>query len=429
MLHCQKRARIYLLGLLITIFLISPSGADTENWNRNWAHYSDEQTITYSKNLQPFQYLPNIMIFDRIKGLVSWGKTAESDDLKQQQENTRSLLRKIQETDDDDLDAIEVLYLQIIEESPSTEIAEEIYWRLSNMYIQVYYPARDTDAIRILEEYLNRYPDSDYLDRRFSLFSNGLPVVKNRLVSLYSKEGEHEKMIRLFEEEIPDISNTPDSLVDYLLDYARSLEKVGRREEAITVYQMYILHEKGEMKDHARRNIIELGGELLESDTSGMVKEAARIGDISELDRLLKTGITPDTELLHIAVRSSQIPTVRYLLEEGIDPDGGIICWTQQSFRSLGSTPLYLAVQEKQPDMVQLLLDYGANSSLYGEGASSRLLIPLELAIESREYEIMEILLYNGAECYSRFFPPLLRIKMLKLSAYCYHTIRTCPKD
>ena len=285
---------------------------------------------------------------------------------------------------------------------------------MSNMYIQVYYPARDTDAIRILEEYLNRYPDSDYLDRRFSLFSNGLPVVKNRLVSLYSKEGEHEKMIRLFEEEIPDISNTPDSLVDYLLDYARSLEMVGRREEAITVYQMYILHEKGEMKDHARRNIIELGGELLESDTAGMVKEAARIGDISELDRLLKTGITPDTELLHIAVRSSQIPTVRYLLEEGVDPDGGIICWTQQSFRSLGSTPLYLAVQEKQPDMVQLLLDYGANSSLYGEGASSRLLIPLELAIESREYEIMEMLLDNGAECYSRFFSTSIENKDAK---------------
>jgi ankyrin repeat protein len=57
-------------------------------------------------------------------------------------------------------------------------------------------------------------------------------------------------------------------------------------------------------------------------------------------------------EQLHEACRGGQVATIRQLLDGGVPVD---------AIRAAGSTPLHTAIENKQREAVELLLDRGAN--------------------------------------------------------------------
>lgn len=54
----------------------------------------------------------------------------------------------------------EGLYLRMIDECPETELAEESYWALSNLYLDDFDEPKEDKAREILELFLKRYPGS-----------------------------------------------------------------------------------------------------------------------------------------------------------------------------------------------------------------------------------------------------------------------------
>jgi len=56
----------------------------------------------------------------------------------------------------------EALYLRMIDECPDTELAEEAYWALSNLYLDDFDEPKEDKAKEILELFLERYPSSPW---------------------------------------------------------------------------------------------------------------------------------------------------------------------------------------------------------------------------------------------------------------------------
>jgi ankyrin repeat protein len=109
--------------------------------------------------------------------------------------------------------------------------------------------------------------------------------------------------------------------------------------------------------------------EDLRNDRHGHLVWAARTGDVAAIRSLAASGVDLDassatairfifpdfdhrqaTALQH-AVRKQQVEAVRVLLEWGADPDA----------REDGATPLFIAAGSKDPTMMRLLLDAGAD--------------------------------------------------------------------
>ena len=57
----------------------------------------------------------------------------------------------------------EALYLRMMEECPDTELTEESYWALSNLYLDDFDEPKEDKAREILELFLNRYPSSRWV--------------------------------------------------------------------------------------------------------------------------------------------------------------------------------------------------------------------------------------------------------------------------
>jgi|SRR5665213_3266190 len=107
----------------------------------------------------------------------------------------------------------------------------------------------------------------------------------------------------------------------------------------------------------------------LRNDPHGHLVWAARTGDVATIRQLAASGVDLDasgataimvvfpdfdhrhwTALQHAAVKQ-QVEAVRVLLEWGADPDG----------MTEGGTPLLIAAGSKDPTMMRLLLDAGAD--------------------------------------------------------------------
>ena len=56
----------------------------------------------------------------------------------------------------------EEILKRIIENSPDTEEAQAAYWDLAELYLSGFSEERKTDAENILNEFLERYPDSEW---------------------------------------------------------------------------------------------------------------------------------------------------------------------------------------------------------------------------------------------------------------------------
>ena len=57
----------------------------------------------------------------------------------------------------------EALYLRLMDECPDTEMAEESYWALSNLYLDDFDEPKEDKAREILELFIERYPSSRWI--------------------------------------------------------------------------------------------------------------------------------------------------------------------------------------------------------------------------------------------------------------------------
>lgn len=160
------------------------------------------------------------------------GDTGSQDDaavgltLEEQQALASSLFTQITDTDRFEFERIEQLYLQVIRECPDTEQAEESYFRLSNLYRMGYDPPKYERLRLLLEEFLQRYPDSP-----------GMPEMRERLLRAYENSGQWEAVVALYDEIVPAMPEDHPYLLVTHLDYARALEGAGERRRALPVYE------------------------------------------------------------------------------------------------------------------------------------------------------------------------------------------------
>lgn len=160
------------------------------------------------------------------KGHEGDAAAADKLSLEEQQVRATELFNQIIQTDNYELDTIEHLYLQVIQECPDTEKAEESYFRLSNLYRMGFDPPEYKKLMVLLEEFLVRYPDSE-----------GRAEMRDRLLRAYESSGQWDKVVAIYDEIVPGLSQDyPYYLVTHL-DYARALEGIGDRDRALNIYQ------------------------------------------------------------------------------------------------------------------------------------------------------------------------------------------------
>ena len=376
----------------------------------------------------------------------------------QQRDLARTLFARIHALDDSQLVEIENLFRDVIQKAPDTEYAQESYWLLSNLYMRGFSPRRNLDAIDILETYLERYPDSTFLDDHFAMFATvAMPIAKKRLLHLYEMEQLWSKAADLYGELITDLDASSQELLASYISYGRALERLNREQEAIAVYQAYLRNSETDsrvLQNIARRRLSALGAEVPEAkvrSTFTNLYDAARAGSLEEVKRLIDEGADvtarrivgapryggapepnpigppdPGTESidpLHLAVANGHTEVVRYLVAQGADPGSeGEHHWrlplmlaAELSDRAMtnilleagaqvnatgrgGTTALHFAALTADPDVVQALIDAGGSI----EQACRRGQLPLHYAAGNPDISVAKLLIEAGAEVDAR---------------------------
>ncbi|MCB4458461.1 ankyrin repeat domain-containing protein [Leisingera sp. McT4-56] len=140
---------------------------------------------------------------------------------------------------------------------------------------------------------------------------------------------------------------------------------------------------------------------------AGEVADAARSGDVAALSGLLESGAPADepgvANPLHFALMSGHQDAARILLENGADPNADT---------ALG-TPLMVAAGRDRTELIQLLLDHGADLETTG-GREQR--TPLHTAAASGAEGAVRMLLASGANptARSKFGDPPLHLALQK---------------
>ena len=147
----------------------------------------------------------------------------------------KSLFEQIRQADTYDLTTIERLYLEVMEKCPETEQAQESYWRMSNLYLQAYDAPKYPEARALLERFLARYPDSE-----------GVPLIKRRLVFVYEEMKDWPKAVELYGELFAGPEVAPEVLEEYGFSYAQALKNVGRTADAKVWYKRFLDAMKGQ---------------------------------------------------------------------------------------------------------------------------------------------------------------------------------------
>lgn len=129
---------------------------------------------------------------------------------------------------------------------------------------------------------------------------------------------------------------------------------------------------------------------------TGLPLEIAIHGkNVEQIKILLKHGAqfkycfsTGRTTALIMAVMQKDFAMVKFMLASGLNPNESDVD---------NNTPLITAIHEKQPEIVKLLLDYGANVNCMFEFNDIRY-SPLGLAIVKEAQDIVRLLLHAGAD-------------------------------
>jgi len=159
--------------------------------------------------------------------------------LAKQKELAKKLFREMVDTDYWDIPTFENNYLEVIKRCPDTSQAPISCWKLSNLYLTSLDKPKVDSAIEILEHFVNKYPYSDLM-----------PQVNNRLLYLYRRSNNQEKVIEYLSELLNSPALNTEDYAKYGLLYGSSLEKTGYEAEAKTVYQS-ILDKAGESKSYS----------------------------------------------------------------------------------------------------------------------------------------------------------------------------------
>ena len=289
----------------------------------------------------------------------------------EQEALAQKLFIRIGTLKDYNLEGMEKLYLQVIAQAPESRLVHESYWRLSNIYMQAFSPPKNKEAIPLLEKYLQRYPDSQALDKRFAQFATpGIPLVHKRLVYLYKQEKMWAKAADLYAQLIPNLDEANQNVLQHCIAYGQALENCHRREEAIAVYQGYL------------RNT---------EKYSETLQRAAR-------SRLQALGVTaPEShdlafDNLHEAVAAGNLKKTQRLVEQGADI-------SKQWNKGYRDTPLQIAVSKGHSHIAAYLLNQGADPDFT---AAQYVRPPLILAAENADFEMVTLLLQAGADIHAR---------------------------
>jgi len=146
--------------------------------------------------------------------------------------------------------------------------------------------------------------------------------------------------------------------------------------------------------------LISQGADIQRRNSAGFsaVMSACRFSDPATIALLLEQG-APLHELhaqygslLHFAVESNNIDTLKFLLERFDDPDMKIV-------GSIRATPLLLAVEKNFTDAAMLLINRGAEVNFRIPGGFS----PLMTAVSKRNRVLAEALMAAGADVNARF--------------------------
>ena len=120
---------------------------------------------------------------------------------------------------------------------------------------------------------------------------------------------------------------------------------------------------------------------------------------------------TADNSALYQAIHKADVGTVRKLLDQGANPNStlvrpGILERSTRYSSKHPPAPLVVAISEKQPEIVRLLLEKGATVNFKDDAGFT----PLEHAISEGNPEIVGALLESGADAKaeSKFGFPLV---------------------
>ena len=141
------------------------------------------------------------------------------------------------------------LHTQVIEKCHLTDQAQESCWRLSNLYQIGVEPAEFDNAIAVLEHLLKQYPDTPLM-----------PDAKNRLMILYEKTEQYEKLLKLHEE-LWQNDPEPDTKTFMIraLEYGNALAGAGKNEDATVWYNKVLEKDGGKNSLEARAARRKLG--------------------------------------------------------------------------------------------------------------------------------------------------------------------------
>ncbi|MDR2529238.1 MAG: hypothetical protein LBD04_09525 [Synergistaceae bacterium] len=88
----------------------------------------------------------------------------EPGPLEQQEAMAAEYLFRLARMSGDEPEERERLYLGLTEDCPGTEAAQEAHWALSNLYLDGFDDPKEDKAREILEQFLKRYPSSQWVD-------------------------------------------------------------------------------------------------------------------------------------------------------------------------------------------------------------------------------------------------------------------------
>ena len=154
----------------------------------------------------------------------------------EQEALAQKLFQQMVDTPEEELETFERLYKEVMEKCPDTERAEISYWRLSNLYLMGYEPPKLEEIVTLLERFVERYPESE-----------GIPQIKERLLSVYERTERWCKAADIYGEVMPEPAAEPDPERAAIYgSYAEDLEKCGRTDEALTWYRTVLDASRGE---------------------------------------------------------------------------------------------------------------------------------------------------------------------------------------
>lgn len=159
--------------------------------------------------------------------------------------NVLEIVEKVEKRSDA-VPEIERRYKNIIENYPDAPLAQEIHWRLVELYLRDYNPPRIEDAKAVFTTFKERYPQSPLKT-----------AIEDTMTRFYAAKGMWDELLELHDYRIRRFVET--GKIDspfFLFMYAEALRNLGEKQEALKGYNWVIKTFPGtQMADIAKRRL------------------------------------------------------------------------------------------------------------------------------------------------------------------------------